>query len=84
MAKYSVSIRAPAEAEFRAVPSPFRRQLNQLVFKLMRDPRPAGSELVEGRLHKLTAHGWQIAYEVDDVSLIVTVVSFAKLNVPSA
>ena len=84
MASYSVVFRIEAKAEFFDIPFPFRRQLNQLVFKLMSNPRPPGAELIEGALHKIMAHGWQVAYEIDDVRRVITVIAFIKATAPSA
>lgn len=83
MATYSVVFRIEAKAEFFAIPFPHRRQLNQLIYKLMANPRLLGSELVEGALHKVTAHGWMIAYEIDDERFVLTLVTFRKAAVPS-
>jgi hypothetical protein len=80
MATYSVVLRIEAKAEFAAIPFPHRRQVNQAIYKLMANPRPTGSELIEGVLHKLTVHGWQLAYEVDDDRFVVTIVTFRKVD----
>ena len=66
MASYSVVIQPSAEAEFRAVPFPFRRQLNQKIYALKEQPRPADSELVDGELRLVRVAGWRLLYEVDD------------------
>ena len=81
MAKFSVAIRPEAEVEFRAIPFPFRRQLNQLIFKLIADPRPKTCELIEGQLHRISAHGWVILYEVDDGAELITITGF-RLALP--
>jgi len=83
MAKFSVVIHTKAEAEFRAIPFPHRRQLNQLIFKLMDDPHPPGSKVLEEERCHITAHGWLIAYEVDDVKRVITIIGFAKSTDPA-
>jgi hypothetical protein len=66
MATFSVEILPEAEAEFLTVPFPFRRQLNQLVFKLMANPKLQGSELLDEGSYRMTSNGLTILYEVDE------------------
>lgn len=47
MATYRVVIEARAEQELREIPFPFRRQVNQHIYKLKAAPVPAESEVDE-------------------------------------
>lgn len=76
MATYSVVIREEAKAEFLTIPFPFRRQLNQLIFKLMAEPRPRGSVLLDGDTYRVIAYGWVLLYEVDDDAHRITIAGF--------
>lgn len=83
MAKYRIEIRERAEADFLAIPFPFRRQVNQRLHKLKADPRSEGAEAVgESERYRLDVAGWRILYEVDDAETVVRIVSFRKLEDP--
>jgi mRNA-degrading endonuclease RelE of RelBE toxin-antitoxin system len=84
MAGYSVVIRKEAEAEFLAIPFPHRRQLNQLIFKLMDDPRLTGSTIVDDGTYRIEAHGWVVTYEVDDDRQALVIARFRKADTPGA
>ena len=76
MASYSIVIRASAVDELLATPFPFRRQINQRIFKLKADPRPADAELVlEGEHYRFLIGAWWIVYEVDDEKRVITIVA---------
>jgi mRNA-degrading endonuclease RelE of RelBE toxin-antitoxin system len=72
MDSYKIRLARGAEEELRAAPFPFRRQLNQAVFKLKEAPRPPHAELIEADAYRLSVHGWFLLYEVDDDSRTVT------------
>ena len=77
MASYSVVIAESAVEELRAVPFPFRRQLNQQVFKLKSDPRPDDAELLtDPNRYRMLVSGWWLLYEIDDSSGTVRIVAF--------
>jgi len=82
VAKYRVVIRKEAEAEFLAIPFPFRRQINQRIFKLKDDPRPPESipdEQAE-QYRRLDYSGWQILYSIDDEKGEITIFAFAAVS----
>ena len=83
MATYSVVIREEAKADFLGIPFPFRRQLNELIFKLMAEPRPKGSVLIDGDTYRLAAHGWAVLYEIDDGANRITLGGFRPAATPS-
>jgi mRNA-degrading endonuclease RelE of RelBE toxin-antitoxin system len=83
MARYRVVIRKDAEAEFLAIPFPHRRQLNQLIFKLMDTPRLAGSTLIDEGTYRIEAHGWVLTYEVDDDRQMLVIARFRKASTPT-
>lgn len=83
MARFRVVIEKRAEAEFLAIPFPFRRRLNQLLFKLIENPRLPTSELIEEGSFRIRAHGWVVLYEVDDERASITVLGFRKDVPPS-
>lgn len=73
MASYKVIILPAAETEFRAVPFPFRRQLNQRLVRLKENPRPPDCQrLSEDEDYRLEVHGWIVLYSVDEGSTTVT------------
>ncbi len=70
---FEVVVLPAAVAEFRAIPFPFRRQLNQKIFKLKLIPRPGEAVLVENEVFVLPLDRWGLIYEVDDDSKVITV-----------
>jgi mRNA-degrading endonuclease RelE of RelBE toxin-antitoxin system len=78
MASLRVEIEDAAERDFRAVPFPFRRQLNIQLNKLKDDPVPPGSKVVADGLMKLPVHGWHVLYDVDQEAGIVTILAIVK------
>lgn len=79
MPSYRVRIDADAEAEFLAVPFPFRRQLNQRIVRLKEEPRPPDAERLSAEeKFRLRVHGWRVLYEVDDEALAVRVLGVAR------
>lgn len=75
MASYRIIIRRDAQAEFLAVPFPFRRQINQRIHALKSKPRPDTSQLVFAELRLLRVSGWRVLYAVDDDRMTLTVIS---------
>jgi len=75
MASYSVVIKPGAQAEFLTVPFPFRRQINQRIYALKNEPRPAASETVDERTRVLRVEGWRLVYEVDDDRHVISVLA---------
>ena len=75
MARYSVTIKRSAEAEFLAAPFPFRRQLNQKIYALKEEPRPADSQVVDGELRVVLVARWRLVYVVDDERSMITVLA---------
>lgn len=76
---FRIEIVESAEAELLAVPFPFRRQINQRLSKLKKDPRPAGSERIsEAEYFRLPAHGWFVLYEVIEDERIVRILAIRR------
>lgn len=74
MASFRIEILPSAEKEFRSVPFPVRRQVNQRIMRLKADPRPPDSDhLTEAEKYRLSVHGWAILYEIDDRKTLVTI-----------
>lgn len=74
MGSFKIAVLPSAEREFRAVPFPFRRQINQRVVRLKDDPRPPDCEhLSEAERYRINVHGWFLLYEMDDQNLLVTI-----------
>lgn len=74
MASFKIAILPSAEKEFRAVPFPVRRQINQRISRLKADPRPPDCEhLTEAERYRLGVHGWFVLYAIDDRGLLVTI-----------
>lgn len=81
MAKYSVRILESAQAELVEIPFPFRRQVNQRIFKLMSAPRPEGAQAIgETDRYRLVVAGWRILYEIDDVGREIVIVGFRRVE----
>ena len=79
MGSFKVLIESVAESDIRAVPFPFRRQLNQRLMRLKEEPRPADAEQVsEADKFRLRVHGWVVLYEVEDSRELVTVWAVRK------
>ena len=80
MAKFSVLIGEAAKQEFLAIPFPYRRQVNQRIFRLKADPWE-GAELVPGSTaHRIDVAGWRVLYEIDDSAQTITVIAFRKVD----
>ena len=79
MVCFKIVLHRSADAEFRAVPFPFRRQLNQRIIRLKEEPRPADAELVtEGEKYSLQIHGWRVLYGIDDEERLITIWAVLK------
>ncbi|MBI4370772.1 MAG: type II toxin-antitoxin system mRNA interferase toxin, RelE/StbE family [Elusimicrobia bacterium] len=79
MASFKVAFLSSAEAEFRAVPFPFRRQINQRIMRLKDDPRPFDAERVsEAEKYRLKVHGWHILYRWDEPAGVAMVYAVRK------
>lgn len=79
MISFKIIIAQSAEVEFRSVPFPVRRQVNQRIMRLKEQPRPPDSErLSEEEKYRLRVHGWLFLYEIDDARNIVTVWAVRK------
>ncbi len=75
MAKFNVIIQPEAERDFRAVPFPFRRQLNQKIYALKDEPRPPESEIILDELRVVRVAGWRLLYEIDETTTTFTVLA---------
>jgi len=76
MASYSVVIREAAVEELLATPFPFRRQINQRIFKLKTDPRPPDAErILEDEHYRVLVAGWWILFHVNDPQGVLTIVA---------
>ncbi len=74
MGSFKIAVLPSADKEFRTVPFPYRRQINQRIVRLKQDPRPPDCErLSEAERYRLFVHGWFILYEIDDQSRLVTI-----------
>ena len=79
MASFKVIFLPSAEAEFRAVPFPFRRQINQRIMSLIGDPLPSYRErLGESDKYRLPVHGWHVIYDWNEADGVVTIEVVSK------
>ena len=79
MGSFKIRLRLSAEADLRAAPFPFRRQINQRIIRLKEEPIPENAELVsEEEKYSLQVHGWRVVYEVDDAQRLVTICAVLK------
>jgi mRNA interferase RelE/StbE len=78
VAVYSVLIKKSAGKELEAVPRKDREKLIAKIRSLANNPRPEGSEKLAGDdRYRLRQGVYRILYEVDDTTIIVTVVRVA-------
>ena len=79
MGSFKICLGRSAETELRAVPFPFRRQINQRIMRLKEEPLPEDAERIsEEEKYSLAVHGWRVLYEVDDARQLVTVWAVLK------
>ena len=78
MASYSVLIKRSAAKELEAVPKQDREKLVARIRALADNPRPHGSEKVAGDDKYRIRYGvYRVLYEIDDASVVITVVRVA-------
>ena len=75
---YSVYLTPRAVDDLREVPFPFRRQINQLFFKLKKNPRPPSVALAGDETCRLPAWSWIILYEVDESAKSITILAIVS------
>ena len=79
MGSFNVVLENSAEADFRDIPFPFRRQINQRLMRLKEEPRPADAEHIsEADKYRLRLHGWRVLYEIDDGRRLVMILAVLK------
>jgi hypothetical protein len=78
-ASFSVIFATGVDTDLQSVPFPFRRQINQRIYKLKDAPRPIEAEVIEGQVMLLKIERWGLVYEVDDLSLSLTVWAVVQL-----
>ena len=75
MASYNVEIKRSAAKELEAVPLKDRRRIVTRIEGLRTEPRPPGCEKLSGDdKYRIRQGNYRILYEVQDRTLIVTVV----------
>jgi mRNA interferase RelE/StbE len=78
VAAYSVLIKKSAAKELEAVPKKERAKLVVKIGSLANNPRPAGCEKLAGDEKYRFRHGtYRVLYEIDDATVVVTVVRVA-------
>ena len=78
MAVYSVLIKKSATKELEAVPRKDREKLIAKIRSLANNPRPDGSEKLAGDdKYRIRQGVYRVLYEVDDTTIVVTVVRVA-------
>ena len=82
MDSFKVVIQPSAAAEFLAAPFPFRRQLNERINALKRNPRPIGAQVVDGELYVFSVGDWRLLYEVDDANGQSTILAILAAQIP--
>ncbi|MBI5202093.1 MAG: hypothetical protein HY925_10945 [Elusimicrobia bacterium] len=81
MDSYRLVFARDAEAEFRRVPFPFRRQLNGRLHLLKREPRPSEAvRIAESESYWLPSGDWIVLYEVDDEQRRLTVFGVVRYS----
>ena len=78
MADYKVLIKKSAAKELEAVPRKDREKLITKIRNLANNPRPPGSEKLAGDdKYRIRQGVYRVLYEVDDTTVMVTVVRIA-------
>lgn len=78
MAAYNILIKRSAAKELEAVPKKDREKLVAKIRALANDPRPHGSEKLAGDdKYRIRQGVYRVLYEVDDTTVVVTVVRVA-------
>lgn len=78
MASYSVAIKRSAAKELEDVPRKDRQRLIARIQALAGNPRPEGSEKLAGQnRYRIRQGDYRVLYEVDDATVVVTVVRVA-------
>jgi len=78
VAAYNVLIKKSAAKELEAVPKKNREKLVAKIRNLANDPRPPGSEKLAGDdKYRIRQGVYRVLYEVDDTTVMVTVVRVA-------
>jgi mRNA interferase RelE/StbE len=78
VAVYNVLIKKSATKELEAVPKKDREKLIAKIRDLANDPRPLGSEKLAGDdRYRIRQGAYRVLYEVDDTTIVVTVVPVA-------
>ena len=88
MDSYKVRLKKSAEEEFRGVPFPVRRQLNQRFGKLKTQPWPPEPQTDEWQSlsaghhprFRLRAYGYKVLYEIDEGQKVVTIFAILPLS----
>jgi mRNA interferase RelE/StbE len=81
---YTVRVKAKAKKSIRAIPQPkLRQRVRDAIDGLAKDPRPEGSEKLEGApknivLWRIRRGDLRIVYEIRDEELVVLVVLVAQ------
>src|SRR5207253_1009362 len=79
MASFKIRLNPDAEADFRRIPFPLRRAINERIQKLKSDPRPPEAQAFsQGEKYRLAVHGWTVLYGIDDDTSTVTLHAFQR------
>ena len=76
MASYRLLIKPSAAKEIEALPKQDRRRIITKITSLSRDPRPPSCEKLSGHdQYRLRQGNYRIVYEIQDLDLVVVVVT---------
>ncbi len=76
MASYRLLIKPSAGKEIEAIPKQDRRRIVAKILSLSRNPRPPGSEKLSGHdRYRLRQGNYRILYQIQDLDLVVVVVT---------
>lgn len=73
---WQVVILPRAQKDLAKIPSPFYESIKKRILSLGEDPRPSGCQKLKGRERawRIRAGDYRVIYEIDDASVLVTVV----------
>lgn len=73
-ARYRIEFAPRAARQFRKLPSNVQQRLRPAIDKLAENPRPPGSERIQGQdLYRVRVGDYRVVYEVRDQVLVVLI-----------
>lgn len=79
MASFRIRWSESAEEEFRALPFPHRRSLNQRLMQLQGPSLPKGAERIgDSQTHRLAYEAWTVLFDVDESARTILILAIHR------